>query len=128
MNYEEKLRDPRWLVKRTEMIELAGGKCEDCGAEGKKMNVHHCIYIKGREPWEYEKELLICLCEDGCHMFRQGREQALHIVLALVLRCVPIAELEEKVWDALHDAIKDAAGMKAEFITDSFPVNERKKQ
>jgi hypothetical protein len=30
------------------------------------LNVHHKEYFKGKEPWDYEAEQLVCLCET-CH-------------------------------------------------------------
>lgn len=66
MTYFQKLRDPRWQKKRLEAMELAGFRCEACGSADHTLNIHHRIYIKGREPWEYELSQLACLC-DLCH-------------------------------------------------------------
>lgn len=97
MTYSEKLRDPRWQRKRLEVCDAVGWKCEDCGAKDKTLNVHHCFYIKGLEPWEYEIELLMCLDEE-CHQRRQALEQQGHIQLASEMRRMPIVELESFVW------------------------------
>lgn len=110
MTYKEKLLDPRWSDKRHEIITAAGGCCEDCKIPKRNLEVHHCFYLPGREPWEYESDLLTALCPD-CHEFRQGREEALHVLLARTLRKLPIAELEERAWDAIHDAILEAAAL-----------------
>ena len=64
--YWEKLRDPRWQRKRLEIMERAGFKCEECGSDKNTLNVHHLIYHKGHDPWEYDGSELKCLCE-GCH-------------------------------------------------------------
>jgi len=65
-SYIEKLRDPRWQKKRLEVLEAAGWKCEQCEDDEETLHVHHKIYIKGREPWEYENTQLSCLCQ-SCH-------------------------------------------------------------
>lgn len=36
--------------------------------------MHHVTYVRGREPWDYGKDLLICLCRD-CHMERQIHDE-----------------------------------------------------
>lgn len=66
MTYSEKLKDPRWQRRRLEIMERADFSCEMCAAKDKTLHVHHKVYIKGHEPWEYEDSGLECLCED-CH-------------------------------------------------------------
>jgi hypothetical protein len=65
-NYSDKLKDPRWQKKRLEIFERDEFSCVCCGSENNSLQVHHKIYIKGKEPWEYDNEYLITLCED-CH-------------------------------------------------------------
>ena len=65
MTYTEKLKDPRWQKKRLEVLERAGWKCMSCGSEDKTLHVHHCVYKKGLDPWDYNASL-IALCE-YCH-------------------------------------------------------------
>lgn len=64
--YWELLRDPRWQRKRLEIMEAANFACEECEATTVTLNVHHRYYVKGRKPWEYENDSLVCLCEN-CH-------------------------------------------------------------
>lgn len=70
--YYELLRDPRWLRRRAEIISKSGGTCQECGyrqddpTDRLDLNVHHTKYYPGKAPWEYEDNLLICLCEI-CH-------------------------------------------------------------
>lgn len=74
--YYELLRDPRWYRRRAQVIELAGRTCQECGycqddqnQDRLDLNVHHKKYFPGKAPWEYEDDLLICLCEI-CHDHR----------------------------------------------------------
>jgi hypothetical protein len=64
--YWELLRDPRWQKRRLEIMQLAEFRCEFCQEESKTLNVHHRIYRKGANPWDYSDNELQCLCED-CH-------------------------------------------------------------
>lgn len=70
MTYSEKLKDPRWQRRRLEILERDGWKCRQCESEDRTLHVHHCYYIKGREPWEYAEELLFSLCEN-CHTYTE---------------------------------------------------------
>lgn len=65
-SYVERLRDPRWQRKRLEIMQRAEFLCESCDASDKTLNVHHKLYRKGANPWDYEDFELECLCED-CH-------------------------------------------------------------
>ena len=66
MKYSEKLRDPRWQKKRLEILERDERKCQSCFDYTSTLAVHHRIYIKGKEPWDYPNEHLVTLCEN-CH-------------------------------------------------------------
>lgn len=65
-NYGELLKHPNWQKKRLEVMQFANFKCQLCGESEKMLNVHHSKYEKGKKPWEYPTNALICLCED-CH-------------------------------------------------------------
>lgn len=41
-------------------------KCQNCFDSGSTLNVHHKTYTKGAEPWEYDEENFVTLCE-SCH-------------------------------------------------------------
>ena len=41
-------------------------ECQNCGEDKKTLNVHHIIYRKDTDPWDYPSCLFKCLCED-CH-------------------------------------------------------------
>jgi hypothetical protein len=80
-NYSEKLKDPRWQKRRLEILSRSDFKCDSCESGEKTLHVHHGIYIKGREPWEYEDELLHVLCEE-CHWIRHSCEDSIKTSLA----------------------------------------------
>lgn len=65
-SYYEKLKDPRWQKRRLEIMDRAKFACEKCFAADKTLNVHHALYRKGADPWDYADGELQCLCED-CH-------------------------------------------------------------
>jgi hypothetical protein len=65
-NYSRKLKDPRWQKKRLEIFQRDNFSCVKCKAAHKELHVHHTVYFKGHEPWEYNDELLETLCHE-CH-------------------------------------------------------------
>ena len=40
--------------------------CKVCGRDTETLAVHHLVYIKGREPWDYPDKAFITVCEN-CH-------------------------------------------------------------
>ncbi len=65
-SYAEKLQDPRWQKKRLEILQRDNWKCVKCDCSTKSLHVHHLLYIKGHNPWEYKDKDLETLCLD-CH-------------------------------------------------------------
>lgn len=65
-SYTEKLRDPRWIEKRNEILKRDKWKCTECGRDDGELNVHHKKYTG--EPWEAPNEDLTTLCLT-CHIF-----------------------------------------------------------
>lgn len=65
-NYQELLKDPKWIKKRNEILARDNNTCQFCGAQDRYLHVHHKRYIIGNKPWEYEDKDLITLC-DRCH-------------------------------------------------------------
>lgn len=65
-NYSEKLKDPRWQKKRLEVLQRDNWTCQECFKTDKTLHVHHLVYNKGKDPWDYEEGFLITLCSD-CH-------------------------------------------------------------
>ncbi len=64
--YSEKLKDPRWQKKRLEVLNRDQFTCQVCFDKEQTLMVHHKIYTKGCEPWEYELGNFSTLC-DECH-------------------------------------------------------------
>ena len=64
--YSEKLRDPRWQKKRLIIMDRDKFTCCKCGESESTLNIHHCYYEYGRDPWDYPDDSLITLCE-SCH-------------------------------------------------------------
>jgi hypothetical protein len=74
--YMEKLNDPRWLMKRCDIIARDKGTCQSCGDTEGIMQVHHEYYQDGRDPWDYPDNALILLCK-GCHSVEErNRKEA----------------------------------------------------
>lgn len=65
-SYSEKLKDPKWQKKRLEIFQRDGFRCARCFNDTSMLAVHHKVYIKGNEPWDYDNDLLVTLCEE-CH-------------------------------------------------------------
>lgn len=70
LTYDELLSLPQWKDKRHSILERDGYRCRYCGSNG-LLNVHHKYYLKYPnnkmvEPWEYDDDALITLCEE-CH-------------------------------------------------------------
>lgn len=80
--YTEKLADPLWKKRRLERLKLAGNECESCGETGKTLHVHHRVYHRGHEPWEYTDEELEVLCKD-CHDSEHEASDELKLLLGV---------------------------------------------
>lgn len=82
--YWKKLKNTRWQKKRLELLNAADFKCQSpfCfNDENAELHIHHRIYIKGKQPWEYEPWAYIVVC-DKCHECYQNSMQAAAIILA----------------------------------------------
>lgn len=74
--YSEQYRSPKWQKKRLEVLNAADFQCQDCGSKENTLNVHHVIYHKGREVWNYTNDELMVLCEK-CHENRHRMQSAM---------------------------------------------------
>lgn len=66
MSYSEKLKDPRWQKFRLKIFERDYWQCMRCDCDNKQLHAHHLRYENGKDPWEYNSEEIVTLCED-CH-------------------------------------------------------------
>ena len=82
-SYFEKLKDPRWQKKRLERLEMSDWHCDSCGDGESTLHVHHKVYFKGREPWEYDAKQLSTLCEE-CHKAEHESENPLMLAASYV--------------------------------------------
>lgn len=64
--FAAKFKDPRWQRVRLQVMERDQFMCRKCGDKDSTLNVHHCFYEWGNDPWDYPIPSLITLCE-GCH-------------------------------------------------------------
>jgi 5-methylcytosine-specific restriction endonuclease McrA len=76
-----KYRDPRWQRLRLEVMQEANFMCDECHSETETLNVHHRFYRKGADPWEYDLDELVCLCEK-CHQYIHQQKNRLNAALA----------------------------------------------
>jgi hypothetical protein len=88
MTYAEKLRSPEWQKKRLEILQRDKWKCQCCGNKDETLNVHHTLYVKNKNPWDYKDAVYKTLCE-SCH--KKWHEAKLHIDVWCAL--IPVEEL-----------------------------------
>lgn len=65
-SYADKLKDPRWQRKRLEIFQRDNWTCKSCGDIENTLHIHHKIYFKNTDPWDYDNKHLETLCVD-CH-------------------------------------------------------------
>jgi hypothetical protein len=83
--YSEKLKDPRWQKKRLEILSRDEWTCTSCGGSKTTLHVHHKYYTYGNEPWEYDNDVLITLCEH-CHKAEESFKEVLYDMPRSLLR------------------------------------------
>lgn len=66
MTYGDKLKDPRWQKKRLEVLQRDDFTCKLCGDKTQTLHIHHHLYEKGYEPWDYPLSILETYCH-YCH-------------------------------------------------------------
>lgn len=71
MTYREKLLDPRWQKKRLFVLERDNWTCQACQSTTKTLNVHHKFYEGYKDPWDYDDNVLVTLCQE-CHASEEG--------------------------------------------------------
>ena len=91
MTYGEKLKDPRWQRKRLEVMERDNFTFKNCQCDNKTLHVHHVIYKKGLEPWEYDNIYLKTLCHE-CH---EEEEYNKKVLQELIEKCYIAGETSD---------------------------------
>ncbi len=124
MTYSEKLRDPRWQKKRLEIFERDDFCCRYCFCDDKTLHVHHLLYHKDREPWEYENDCLITACED-CHKVEADR---IGVVSKDVFRELKIQMLYYNQWLKLFELTQKFSGYELFQIFDVFSSEYNSKE
>lgn len=124
--YWKKLQDPRWQRKRLEMLDDAGWKCQTCGAEDRRLEVHHICYRKGAEPWEYEQHELRVLCSEH---HERLHEEVNPSMLNLASQLDPDVSLElvDRIFSALNRRVsldRKLGKTPAEIVNDIFDSEE----
>ena len=85
MKYSDKLKDPRWQKKRLEIFQRDEFRCVRCFDEENTLSIHHCAYEKGKEPWEYNNDDLLTLCQN-CHDIEYSERPSIEKGLLHALR------------------------------------------
>lgn len=62
MNYRDKLKHPKWQKRRLEILSRDNFTCRGCGSKEIELHVHHKVYYKFRDPWDYADNELITYC------------------------------------------------------------------
>jgi len=99
--YLEKFKDPRWQQLRLRVFERDRWACQKCFNTESTLNVHHRYYLKDKEPWEYQMEALITLCEE-CHNQEVELRPSYEQDLLFALREKFLAEEVRKIGIGFH--------------------------
>lgn len=84
--YWQLLKHPNWQKRRLERLELGGFTCAHCDATEVPLHVHHGLYRKNAQPWEYADTELHVLCEN-CHAEAEA-------VMARIKECIGVFRLD----------------------------------
>ena len=107
MTYGEKLRSPEWQKKRLEILNRDEFTCTMCNSKDKTLHVHHKVYIFNNEPWDYEDQYYITLCED-CHFEEECNKTFIkNIIKYNVYKGVTYTELRPLLQNVLSKYVKE---------------------
>lgn len=81
MDWKEQYKHPNWQKRRLERLEDSGWACGHCGCESEQLHVHHKLYVRGRNIWEYENHELEVLCHE-CHTLTHQVKDQLNEAIA----------------------------------------------
>lgn len=124
-SYYENLRDPRWQMKRLEIMKRDGAKCTACEDSESCLHVHHSYYKGKRMPWEYPGFSLKTVCEE-CHNTKHEFESELDEFERIMewLSCggipdgPPLYELAVQFKEAVDDGVHAVKMM--EYLIDAI--------
>lgn len=88
--YQQLLKDPRWIARREQIKDRDKHTCQSCGAT-KYLQVHHQYYEGDNAPWDYPDDALITLCRE-CHNAVHKRQKQVKEKYAIVY-IKPLLEL-----------------------------------
>ena len=71
------------LGEGAQVLERAGWACESCEDATKELQVHHRYYDRGKKPWEYLDEALLCYCV-VCHKRATDAQRLLREALRII--------------------------------------------
>ena len=104
--YLGKLKDPRWQKKRLEIFERDEWTCQICDSKETTLCVHHRVYLKDKEPWEYDNSLLVTLCED-CHEEESKQIKSYLYALESIFRLNFFSNDIYKLWRGFYSLRRD---------------------
>jgi len=93
MSYSDKLQHPKWQRVRLKIMERDDFKCRICGRNDTLLHVHHTVYLKGHEPWEYDDNFLLTLCTPHHDDEEKLKSEDLMIVTQLLTAGVTRSEM-----------------------------------
>jgi 5-methylcytosine-specific restriction endonuclease McrA len=67
MNYKEYLQSEDWAGKRREKLHQANYKCEVCGRDDLRLDVHHRTYERLGNEWMSDLQVLCRYCHKVNH-------------------------------------------------------------
>lgn len=91
MNYNQKLKDPRWQKKRLKILERDNFICQLCKDDKTELHVHHDEY--SGEPWEVDDKFLTTVCKH-CHSILHMIDQSKHS-----LSMIKIIKIRQSIGD-----------------------------
>jgi hypothetical protein len=84
--YSDLLKDPRWQKKRLEIMQRDDFTCQLCLDKETTLNIHHKRYNKARNPWEYDNDVLLTVCEDCHNLIKIAEQSKINIINSSVLK------------------------------------------
>ena len=119
MSYGDKLKDPRWQKKRLEVLERDDFTCQKCCDTETTLNVHHRVYFKNKDPWDYLDTDLITLCEK-CHNLEYGMDSICHDFMLELRRCFWTEDINNMMISLLESSRCGGFGYNSKVIAEGI--------